>query len=450
MIDYSELCDKWFRAADDKQVNERIERDIEKYRKGFCKIRLTDESGSPLKNAAFTVRQTKHDFKYGANIFQLDEFDSADLNKAYREAFKRYFNLATVPFYWNGLEPEQGKPRFDKNSPRIYRRPATERCLEYCEENAIDAKLHCLVYDKFIPDWLPLADEKKMEDAYEERFRQIAERYSGRLWEVEVINELLCEWAWKYKSAISAKPDIIEWAFGLARKYFQNEVLTVNECNTLGDLSRQGYRHPYYLMVQNALRAGACIDRIGLQHHLFAGAPCRTEKEYEDHVLRDEKLYELADPTVVFKGLDYIATLGKPLEITEVTIPMIGDGVQAEEMQARLVNILYSVWFAHPAVDAVVYWNVPDGYAHVNTASNWNENNCHAGLLNHDLSPRKAAEELERLFTKQWHTELDLTTDENGYADFRGFWGEYELKAGGSMCDFAIHAGCDNCFEIEV
>ena len=50
------------------------------------------------------------------------------------EIFKEYFNLATVPFYWNSLEPQENKPRFEKDSEKIYRRPAPDLCLEYCEE----------------------------------------------------------------------------------------------------------------------------------------------------------------------------------------------------------------------------------------------------------------------------------------------------------------------------
>lgn len=53
-------------------------------------------------------------------------------------------------------------------------------------------KLHCLVYDKFIPEWLPRGDMRGMERLYEERFMQISERFAGRLLEFEVINELLC------------------------------------------------------------------------------------------------------------------------------------------------------------------------------------------------------------------------------------------------------------------
>lgn len=62
----------------------------------------------------------------------LDEFETEEKNRAYREVFKDTFNLATVPFYWSDLEPERGKPRYTADSPKIYRRPATDLCVDYC------------------------------------------------------------------------------------------------------------------------------------------------------------------------------------------------------------------------------------------------------------------------------------------------------------------------------
>lgn len=66
----------------------------------------------------------------------LDEFDHAEENQNYREVFKKCFNLATIPFYWDGLEPEQGKPRYDKDSPKVWRRPAPSFALSTARKTA--------------------------------------------------------------------------------------------------------------------------------------------------------------------------------------------------------------------------------------------------------------------------------------------------------------------------
>ena len=175
-ISCKEICELYMKAYDDNKeaVDARIADGIEKYRKGDCKVVLTDKSGAPIAGKKVKIKQTNHDFNFGANIFLLDEFDNDEYNAAYRELFKNHFNAATVPFYWNGIEPEQGKPRYDKNSPKVYRRPAPDLCLEYCNENNIRPKLHCLVYDKFAPEWLTEMGEGEVLAKYEQRFKEIA------------------------------------------------------------------------------------------------------------------------------------------------------------------------------------------------------------------------------------------------------------------------------------
>ena len=95
-------------------------------------------------------------------------------------------------------------------------------------------------------------------------------------------------------------------------------------------------------------------------------------------------------------------------------------------MQADLLEILYTVWFSHPAMNNIVYWNVPDGYAHDN-GSGWNENNCRGGLWHHDLTPKRSALRLKKLIDEIWHTDEELVTDDGGFAEFRGFYGSYNV-----------------------
>jgi GH35 family endo-1,4-beta-xylanase len=248
---------------------------------------------------------------------------------------------------------------------------------------------------------------------------------------------------------LSEERDIIEWSFETARKYFPDEVLVINEANPIQKLAREDYRTPYFMMVENALLNGAEIDKIGLQNHFFAGAGCQTPEDYERDLKSDGGL-KMNDPTAYFKGLDVMAELGLPLELTEVTVPTFGDGEEAEELQADMLKLWYSVWFSHPAVDSVVYWNTVDGYAYVvkDGSRVWNENNCRGGLWHKDLTPKKSAEMLKALFNEKWHTDLELTTDKNGYIDFRGFFGEYEGEIDGMEFDFEIHKNDNNRWEI--
>ena len=452
-----EIREAWFKEieAQKEVTNSRCERSIEKYRKGNKKIVLKDKDGKTLANKKVTIHQKSHDFNFGANIFMLDEFSEEKDNIAYRETFKKYFNTATVPFYWEGIEPEEGKTRYGKDSPKVYRRPAPDLCLEYCNENGISPKLHCLFYDKYmaIPDWLPKNDEQKMRELYEKRFCEISERYSGKMMEFEVTNEILCAPYWNddgggVSSILSYKKNTVEWAFDLAKKHFPNDKLVINEGNPmLHTIAKEGYFSKYYLQLEKLLAKGTPIDKIGIQNHIFYGATLPDGQQPADDKIPGYSIY--FNPASYLEGLDYLAEFGLPLEITELSIPTPGEGEEAELIQADLLEMMYTVFFSIPKMETVMYWNIVDKTGYVGRKG-WNENNCRNGLFHRDFTPKKSAERLYYLMNEKWHTDLELTTDENGEVEFRGFYGDYTAEIDDSAADFGIHKYEDNCTELEI
>ena len=72
-----ELRDIWMKYAEEHKdiLDGRVKENIEKYRKGDCKLCFKDKDGNPLVGKTVKINQTSHDFKYGANIFMLDEFE---------------------------------------------------------------------------------------------------------------------------------------------------------------------------------------------------------------------------------------------------------------------------------------------------------------------------------------------------------------------------------------
>jgi len=92
-------------------------------------------------------------------------------------------------------------------------------------------------------------------------------------------------------------------------------------------------------------------------------------------------------------------------------------------------------------MEAIVYWNLADGYTYVDPNSDWNENYYAGGLLNHDLSLKPAMQMIQTLFGKTWCTNLDTETALDGTAHVRGFHGNYdvEVTAGGKSKKFDLH-----------
>ena len=400
--------------ANRDELERSVRAGIEAYRKGGAVVKAVDSDGKPIAGAKVTVRQKNHAFRYGANLFMLDELETPEKNEKYKEAFKRIFNMATLPFYWSDLEPEEGKPRYAKDSPKIYRRPAPDLCIEYCKQNGIEPREHALAYDQFFPEWLYDADIFKIKKKFEQRCAEISARYGADIRTIEVTNET---WWAQGKTAIYNDPDFVEYSFKTARKYFGANELSINEHSGVWeDNARTDDR--YYMQVENALMKGAEIDAIGMQYHMFH----RAEEEYE----RTRRTY---DPNHLRAIMDLYGRFNKPIQITEVTIPAYSNKPEDEQLQAEIIRWLYSIWFSQPQVEQIIYWNLVDGYAAFAPQGDMTagENYYYGGLMRFDLTPKPAYDMIDTLFNKEWRTNLDIEANADGETSFRGFYGDYEL-----------------------
>ena len=430
-------------------MQEKVSCGIEAYRKGNAKLVIQALDGTPIPDAKLKIKQTSHEFKHGANLFMLDELETPEKNELYKKYFSEAFNMATLPFYWNTLEPERGKQRYSKHSPRIYRRPAIDLCIEYCEQHGIEPREHALAYDKFFPDWLRGATVDEAKKEFERRCAEISLRYAHKIPTIEVTNEM--EWE-KGVTSFYDEPDFVEWCFKTAEKYFPNNQLVINEHTGLCWADRCRATDKYYSYVEANMLKGAPIHAIGTQFHVFR--PREQELSVAGYLYNPKSLY---------RHMDLYAGLGKPLQITEITIPSYSWDAEDEEIQAEIIDNLYSIWFSHPAVEQIVYWNLIDGYAHVweqdpekirATQGNMTvgENYFHGGLFRFDMTPKPAYHKIRELFGERWHTEEEAVTDSEGNATFRGFYGSYslEITANGKTYwdDFELKKNSDNHFEI--
>lgn len=432
-------------------LKEKVSYGIEHYRKGEAKLVVLDKSGNAVTDVQIKVKQKSHEFRFGANIFMLDELETAEKNEAYKKAFADVFNMATLPFYWDTLEPERGKPRYAKNSPKVYRRPSPDLCIEFCSQYGIEPREHALAYDSFFPKWLYNASVEEVKAELERRYAEIAERYADKIRTIEVTNEM--EWE-SGKTKFYDEPDFVEWCFKLAERYFSKNQLVINEHTGLCWTDRCRSTDKYYSYIEANMLKGARIDAIGMQYHLF------NEAEFEY-----EKTRLTLNPENLYKHMDLYSNFGKPLQITEVTVPAYSWEKEDEEIQAEIIEKLYSIWFSHPNVEQIIYWNIIDGYAHVwspdlekikESQGNMTigENYYYGGLLRFDLSPKPAYNKIRELICERWHTEEEIVADGNGVARFRGFYGDYEIliNAHGKTIkkDIALSKTANNVIEIVI
>lgn len=382
---------------------------IRKYRTATVTLTVENGKGRPLPHADVTVRMRRHKFLLGCNGFALRTGDTSELQARYRTLFTKLLNYATLPFYWGSFEPEAGKP-------------ATERLLDQARwftDHGIAVKGHALVWNMVPPKWIP-ADLKALQRLQEARVRREVTAFRGVVDWWDVINEVV---AWDRPGIqnpltelgkVLGDLEIVRWAFAAARESNPDALLLINDFRV---------DDAFADLIRRCLEAGVTIDGIGLQSHMHTGP------------------WSAGD---LWTNLERFAPFGKPLHLTEVTL--ISGAIrkdmdwygratdwdttpEGEERQAREVEAFYSVAFSHPRLDAITWWDFPDGQ--------WL--GAPSGLVRKDMTPKPAYDVLYRLFHELWWTpDQTLRTDAHGKVMFHGYLGMYEAAAAGAKAGFAV------------
>jgi len=414
----------------DPALQKRIDENIEARRKADAAVTVVDAAGRPVADARVAAVQKTHEFLFGANAFMVGGFDTPEKNAAYEAAFGHLFNFATVPFYWSDLEPKPGQVRFTKDSPPIYRRPPPDLVVEFGRRHGLTLKGHPLIWHSWLPPWLPKDDEARMHELMAGRFAQVADRYAAsiRIW--DVTNEVLA-----HGNKGGPLPEgYLEWSYAeAARRFRPDNILMINE-TTGGAHGGRGEGAAYYRQIQGLLGKGLRVDGVGFQFHLFgAGA-------YER--LLEGKLHPPQDLYAVYSTYE---KFGKPLYITEITVPQ-RSAPDGQEEQAEVVANLYRLWFSVPRMAGITWWNLADGTAVKG------EDVYRGGLLNEALQAKAAYRKLDELINKSWKTQAAGRTDSQGRFAFRGFCGTYavtvESPAGKREFQVNLSAGGPGAFRL--
>jgi len=115
------------------------------------------------------------------------------------------------------------------------------------------------------------------------------------------------------------------------------------------------------------------------------------------------------------ENLRRITALGKPVHITEVSVPSANLG-WTETSQEAFLKELYTMFFETPGVEAVYYWDLSDAGA-------WNPT---SGLWRTDGSHKPAWNTINQLIKKTWNSSRTVSVPKTG-TKFTGFLGTYTI-----------------------
>lgn len=379
------------------------------------RIRFTDRKGNPMSNAEICVKQTNHKFLFGCGAFDFIPYvlKGEDEYKQVTDSWLEIFNYGTLPFYWGNYEREEGKPNKD----------TLMKTAKYLTGKGVKVKGHPLCWHTVCADWLMKYDNDTILKKQLARIDREVTGFKGVIDMWDVINEVVIMPIFdKYDNAITrickekGRVGLIKAVFERAHESNPDAVLLLNDFNTSIN---------YEILIDGCLNAGVPISAIGIQSHQHQG------------YWGAEKVMEV---------LERFSHFGLPIHFTENTLisgeimpPHIVDlndwqvkewpsTPEGEERQAKEIEEMYRLLFAHPLVEAITTWDYRDG-AWLNAPS---------GFIRKDNSRKPSFEVLKKLVREEWWTDITVRTDENGWADAEAFKGDYHIGSGELGVDVSL------------
>ncbi len=393
--------------------------DIE-HRKIKKNIRFIRESGDPLGNSQIHISQTNHAFLFGCGAFDFIPYvmNKEERYKQLTDSWLEIFNYATLPFYWGGYEPEEGKPNYDK----------LMKTAKYLQSKGVKVKGHPLCWHTECAKWLMKYDNDTILKKQLERIDREVTGFAGIIDMWDVINEVVIMPVFdKYDNAVTrickekGRVSLIREVFARAHESNPDAILLLNDFNTSVN---------YEILIDGCLNAGVPISAIGIQSHQHQGYWGR------------EKLEEV---------LERFSGFGIPIHFTENTL-ISGDIMPSfiedlndwqvdswpttpagEERQAKEIEEMYRILFAHPLVEAITTWDYTDGA--------WLK--APSGFVREDGSRKPSFEMLKKLVKQEWWTDFTVTTDADGHATVEAFKGDYHIDCGIRRADASFSDDMD-------
>ena len=356
----------------------------------IAEIRMGDMIIKTKPGAAVKIQQVRHEFKFGTEIgngiveTEKDTYSPED-RKMYLKTLAENFNFAVHgnALKWGDCEPEEGKVDYHK----------ADRIWEICHELNIPMRGHCIFWEKeeFIMPWIKKLNNDELRAAIKRRATGVTEHFKGRIEEFDLNNEMIHGDFYRRRLGSG----IINEMALMAKAGNPDARLTVNDYGIV-DI---GYNaEAYKIQIKNLLETGVPIGGIGCQAHASAHFPVITP------------------PEIVQENLNELAKFNLPIKITECNFIFDDEKTQAEQLQK-----IFPIYFAHPAIEAILFWGFWAG-------DHWMP---HSALWRKDWTITPQGLAFRDLVYKKWWTQINNKTDKNGEFKTRAFYGDYEITSNG-------------------
>ena len=260
--------------------------------------------------------------------------------------------------YWNQVTPENGgKWGAVEGTRGVFNWADLDSAYNYAKnkDRNYSFKMHNLIWGAQQPTWIETLPADVQLAEIKIWFKAVADRYPG-LDYIDVVNEPLhaapsTPGQGNYINALGGSGvtgwDWVITSYQLARFYFPNSKLLINDYNLLNDTAESWK----YVKIINLLKDRGLIDGVGNQAHApeMYGTPIATIK----------------------RNLDIMATPGLPMFASELDID--GDGAVdqggvhvvnpvADTIQLNEYKRVFPTIWTHPAIAGITLWGYLPGH----------------------------------------------------------------------------------------
>ncbi|XP_057543764.1 endo-1,4-beta-xylanase 5-like [Amaranthus tricolor] len=367
-----------------KQWRSHQENTISKVRKHKVKFQVTNQENTSISGSKIILKQIKPGFPVGCEI-NLNILN----NTKYQNWFTSRFSVAAfgneMKWYFN----EQTQGHEDYTIP--------DAMLKFCEQNNIDVRGHNIVWDNPIyqPTWINREiSPRDLNETAKKRTESIVLRYKGRLIHWDVVNENLHFSFYEDKLGANASAEF----YARTYKLDQTPILFLNEYNTI-EYSKDEMSIPakYARKLKNIVayyrnRSGSNTSLpmgIGLQSRFGPGQP---------------------NFAYMRAGMDYLASMGFPLWLTEVFVD------KGDNQEDYLEDVLRE-GYGHPAVKGIVIWPTSPF-----------SSDCKMCLTDQNFSNTPNGDVIDKIIKEVWAPKTqEIMADGQGIFDVHLPHGDYEV-----------------------
>ena len=290
----------------------------------------------------------KNDFLIGVSLSPRNLRGAAE-----QDLIRKEFNSVTCE---NVMKPKEIHP-----SPDVWKWEEADRIANFCRENKIPMRGHCLVWHNQFADWMFYDDKGNFVDKetfyarLKDHIQTVMSRYKDIIYAWDVVNEAMSDGGEnpyrKSKLYQLCGDEFIAKAFQFAREADPKAILFYNDYNECDPRKSRNI----YEMVLRMRSEGVPIDGIGMQGHYNIYGP--SVKEVEDALALYAPLVEHLHVTELDVRIN--REMGGQLQFSREGVE-VSDSVQA--LHAQQYERLFKAFCKYrDKIDCVTFWNLHDG-----------------------------------------------------------------------------------------